>query len=140
MPCCLIGDFRWRRVALRLADRLGVAEMALSEIGRVAAIVEKACTAVIDNPADIAARRSLFSVLAPIVNPIFVDHNDLPPYLHGMMRQACTLGEILQARIDVSRRQTGRESIAAESIRAGARDLRRVLRGVIDGLSAGKNA
>jgi hypothetical protein len=113
--------------------------MSLSEIGRVAAITEKACTAVIDNPTDIAARRSLFSVLAPIVNPIFVDHNDLPPYLHGMMRQACTLGEIVQARIDVSR-QTGREFLAAESIRAGARDLRRVLRGVIDGLSAGKNA
>jgi len=114
--------------------------MTLFEIGRLAAVAEEACTAVIDYPSDIAARRSLFDVLGPIVNPIFIDHNDLPPYLHGMMRQACTLGEIVQARIDVSRRQPDRESLAAESIRAGARDLRRVLRGVIDGLSAGKNA
>ena len=114
--------------------------MTVSDIGRLAAIAEKACSAVIDHPTDMEARRSLLNVLGPIVNPIFVDHNDLPPYLHGMMRQACTLGEIVQARIDVSRRQPDRESLAAESIRAGARDLRRVLRGVIDGLSAGKNA
>jgi hypothetical protein len=67
--------------------------MTLSDIGRLAANAEKACSAVIDHPTDMEARRSLFDVLGPIVNPIFVDHNDLPPYLHGMMRQACTLGE-----------------------------------------------
>ena len=57
--------------------------MAEIEIGRLAPIAEKACTAVIDDPSDIAARRSLFDVLGPIVNPIFIDHNDLPPYLHA---------------------------------------------------------
>jgi hypothetical protein len=113
--------------------------MTLSDIGRVAAIADKACSAVIDNPTDIEARRILFDVLGPIVNPIFVDHNDLPPYLHGMMRQACTLGEIVQARIDVSRNEPNRQSLSA-SIQSAARDLQRVLRGVIDGLSAGKNA
>ena len=114
--------------------------MTLFEIGRLAAIAEKACTAVIDYPSDIAARRSLFDVLGPIVNPIFIDHNDLPPYLHGMMRQACTLGEIVQVRIDVSRNEPNRQSLSAASIQSAARDLQRVLRGVIDGLSAGKNA
>ena len=111
--------------------------MTLAEIRRLAAIAEKACADVIDHPADLAARQSLFDVLGPIVNPIFVDHQDLPPHLHGMMRQACTLGEILQARIDVSRNEPNRQSFSAASIQSAARDLQRVLRGVIDGLPEG---
>jgi hypothetical protein len=115
-------------------------KMTLSEIGRVATIAEKACVVVIDHPTNAEARETLFNVLAPIVNPTFVGgHEGVSAYLHGLIRQACTLAEITRARIDTSRRQPARESFSAVSIQRGARDLQRVLSDLIQGLGAGKN-
>ena len=113
------------------------AEMTLSEIERLAALAEEACAAVAGRPDEEAPRETLFDTLAPLVNPDFVDGNgNRPPYLHGLLRQACVQAEILRDRIVEGRK--GRRSGAFETmnIGGGARDLRRLLSALIDAIGA----
>lgn len=114
--------------------------MTLYEIGQAATTAESACTIVIDHPDDLAARQTLVDVLTPIVNPMFDDHDELPIHLHGLIRQACSFGEIVQARIDAAPNEPHLQSSSTASIQSAARDLQRVLRGILDSLATGRNA
>jgi hypothetical protein len=114
--------------------------MKLSAIRQVTTIAEKACAAVVAHPGDAAARAALLEVLTPIVDPAFADGPaDAPAYLHGLLRQAGTLGEIVQARIEGNRLPEGRQPFAATSIQGSARELQRVLGELNRALAAGRH-
>jgi hypothetical protein len=129
-----------RAAASLIAGAGDLAGMTLAEIERLAAMAERACVVVTDRPDDAALRESLFDLLAPLVNPAFLDGPERRPmHVQGLLRQTGVLAEILRSHIDESR--TGRRSdrFDAMHIGNGARELRRLLAALIAAIAAIRN-
>jgi hypothetical protein len=113
--------------------------MTLSEMERVALTVDEACAAVIDRPADTAARAGLFELLAPLANASFHDGDfNVKPRVFGLFRQASSFAAIVRARIDNAR--TDPESFVAMQVAIVARDLQRIVSQVLGEFAKGRDA
>ena len=109
--------------------------MTLSELDRLARIVDGACQSLIERPYDGPARDSLFNVLAPLISSSVIDCGPQPAHIHGLLRQAAALAAILRQRIVDGSRPGERESLWAMQVLRRTRELRRILTDLLEALA-----
>lgn len=109
--------------------------MTLSEVDRLARIVDAACQALIDRPYDVPARDNLLDVLPPFISLSVIDCGPQPAHIYGLLRQAAALAAILRQRIVDGLRPGERESLLAMQVLRRTRELQRILTDLLEALA-----